>query len=1198
MSESSVQSSPLDVIAMPLRGRHLIEASAGTGKTFNITRIYLRLLLEKSYTVQQILVMTFTKAATEEIKGRIAETLREAVDLWRHAASQSSLPDSADPVFHALYAVAQGELGLAKLEAALLELDEAAVFTIHGFCNHVLSQLAFASGSPMSLTLETDTQALWEEAAADWIRIMALQPQQYALLAEAGWHVPGQFIAEFNQAIKSELEPEYCDDEAVLRQYEKGLNNLKVRFQHTFHDLYSELKIHEALISEKLILSKKGSERDERAAEWEVLLNWLEAKGISAPDKAAKEFVKGTRYARQKEVKAVLEPVKDFINTLEKELAQLDAAKQKNEQQQPLYKLVCEGFAWVRQHVANAKRRLGIVDFDDLIRLLAQKVRGGDDTLKKALRALYPVALIDEFQDTDDSQYSILSAVYPSGSDDLTLMMIGDPKQAIYGFRGGDIFTYLEAGRQADYRWVMDTNWRSVAPMVDAYNRLFYGAPVEAQARDVFGYGIRYEPVKSTEHAKAAKHPLSDPAERAALNYVVLEAEEDTPANANTLSLQLANWMSHEIQRLLSEAMMGETPLQPADIAILVRSGPEADLVKKALRQVGLGSVYLSTSTSLFASAEAADLYRVLDGIWHSEQIRRLSAALASPLMGYPHEELVAMLHDEDDDLWEDCMAEVGTLRQIWLKQGCMAVVLNLLRRRFRVTGRDTERQLTNYMHLAEVLEQQASATLQPEQLLQWLHRQVHDPQYGEEQIQRLESDARLIQIITQHGSKGLEYPVVFVPFASRYRDPVKQGTRDLTIYKYYNSETGKQTLQLGATEEVAAQVRDEGEAEAMRLLYVAITRAAHRCYLGVAPYKNNERSALGKAADVQAGESWYLPVNKVEQENGGHTRYLQAAELPAEPHSGHTVSAQASETPLALSQFKRSVEDAWRLYSFTALTRQQIAVKQTARDEETDLAVPGNEPVAGELPIRFTLEKGATAGNLLHDLLEVTDFTAPDWQSHRSMANRLSLSDDDFSALSCWMDEVLATPLCAPGLRVPLNSLSLPVTLREAEFYFPVEKANWWSISRILTAHRSAVNGDNALAVPKLSRPMLEGMMHGFIDLIFEHDGRFYVADYKSTHLGDTFTGYSFNALAHNNQHHLYDLQYLLYALALHRFLTVSKPDYDIHCHLGGVFYLYVRGMHPDNRGSEGVFYTPLAAELVLALDAAFKGETGEVAL
>ena len=329
MSESSVQSSSLDVIAMPLRGRHLIEASAGTGKTFNITRIYLRLLLEKSYTVQQILVMTFTKAATEEIKGRIAETLREAVDLWRHAASQSSLPDSADPVFHALYAIAPGEQGLAKLEAALLELDEAAVFTIHGFCNHVLSQLAFASGSPMSLTLETDTQALWEEAAADWIRIMALQPQQYALLAEAGWHVPGQFIAEFNQAIKSELEPEYCDDEAVLRQYEKGLNNLKVRFQHTFHDLYSELKIHEALISEKLILSKKGSERDERAAEWEVLLNWLEAKRIGSPDKAAKEFVKGTRYSRQKEVKAVLEPVKDFIISLEKELAQLDAAKQK-----------------------------------------------------------------------------------------------------------------------------------------------------------------------------------------------------------------------------------------------------------------------------------------------------------------------------------------------------------------------------------------------------------------------------------------------------------------------------------------------------------------------------------------------------------------------------------------------------------------------------------------------------------------------------------------------------------------------------------------------------------------------------------------------------------------------------------------------------------------------------------------------------
>ncbi len=1191
MSELTNAFQTLDVAAMPLRGRHLIEASAGTGKTFNITRIYLRLLLEKKLSIQQILVMTFTKAATEEIRGRIGETLRDAVKLWREASADAAVIETADPFFKRLYDIAPAEDGLQILEAAMLELDEASVFTIHGFCNHVLSQQAFASGSPMSLSLETDTSELWEEAAADWIRTLVTTPEKYALLTEKRWHVPASFISTFGRPLRGDLTPKFDDAASIAENYESAMALLRHQFVPPFASHRKEVQAVEPVVMGKIAGHKNEVQW---RAEWQALTDYLAAGELQVAGKPVTDALNGSRgYMKDAAAKPVLTAVKTFISGLSEALTKANTLKEKNEKLLPIHSLIAEGFSYIRRHVADAKRRLGIVDFDDLIRLLADKLDGEVGTLRAVLRQLYPVALVDEFQDTDACQYRILSAVYPKASDDFTLMMIGDPKQAIYGFRGGDIFTYLRAGDGADFRWVMDTNWRSTSSMVTAYNRVFYGAPLDDEPQDVFGYGIRYEKVNSTPHAKAAKEIFEDPAERRAMNYVVLEQNEDDPTTKPYLSRKLADWMSDEILRLLSDARLNGKPVEPADIAILVRSGSEADIVQRSLKRNNLGAVFLSTKTSLFASEEARDLYRVLDGIWHSEQLARLSAALASPLLGYEHEKLVAMLHDEDDVLWEACMAEVSALRQMWVRQGCMAVVLTLLRQHFAVTDENTERHLTNYMHLAEVMEKQASATPQPEQLLIWLHRQLEDAGDNEEHIQRLESDARLIQLITQHGSKGLEYPIVFVPFASIYKDPGRANKALMDFYQYNDPATRQQVLQLGHTEEAEALVRQEGEAEAMRLLYVAITRAAHRCYLGIADFEKAFKSSIATALGVSDTVNWHAAITRVERE-GEHTIFLPAH---ITPQATGERSEVASPPALTLSQFSGTVEDAWRLYSFTALTRQQVAVKHTQRDEEVADSVSNAEPISDTLPLRFTLEKGASAGNLLHDMLEVTDFSAPDWSETRSLANRLALSDENYDELCSWMEEVLSATLSTGSATVCMNDLPLDHTLREAEFYFPVRHANWWALSRILTAHRQQVNGDDAQPVPKISRPMLEGMMHGFIDLIFEHDGKYYVADYKSTHLGNDTAHYGFAQLARNNQHHLYDLQYLLYALALHRYLKNGLQDYQPDQHFGGVFYLYLRGMHPENTQSEGMFYTPVDVTTLNALDNAFNGEAVEVA-
>lgn len=1194
----------LNVPAMPLHGRHLIEASAGTGKTYNITRLYLRLLLEKKLPVQQILVMTFTNAATEEIRGRLADTLRDALAFW-HAVSAGTVDvGDADPVYQHLYTVCEPDVAKASLQAALLELDDAAVFTIHGFCNKVMSQLAFDSGAPMSQTLATDTREMYLDAASDWLRMQARNGEAFELLAAQGWHQPEVLLKQFERVARSDITPSVSTEEEVEASIESFRRAKAEELTPQFENIRKQLLDNEAEITDALIIKpKKADERESRQQEWEVLLQWLNENAVADPPPEVGKFINGNRYRGNDSLKALFAPLKELISEVKATVSDVQSSRSTQLSALPALALIQTGIEYIREHVRKQKQRVGVIDFDDLISALALQVRKSDSAVARQLRALYPVALIDEFQDTDANQYAILDTVYPKASDTQCLMMIGDPKQAIYGFRGGDIFTYLHAGRQADYQWVMDTNWRSVAPMVAAYNRLFYGAPVTGEPADVFGFAIRYEPVKSTPHAKAAKTPLRDPESgRRALNYVLAEPQgEAQPAKAQ-LQRQLADWVSAEIQRLLSQTALGERQLLPSDIAILVRSTPEANVIRQSLRKAGVSAVFLSDKTNLFASPQAADIYRVLDGIWHWEHTSRLSASLSSPLFGYTHQQLVNILHHEDDIAWERLIDRIQQLRKMWEQRGCMSVLLYLMQNHYHCVSDEPERALTNYLHLAEVLEREAASHARPDQLLLWLHRQISEPDTSAEQVQRLESDATLIQIVTQHGSKGLEYPVVFVPFASDYRDPAKAGQQWAPYYQYFDPESQHLQIQLGHSYPVAERVRAEGNAEAMRLLYVAVTRAAHRCYLGVAEFKQHEKSALAKALGISPDQGWQETIGRVMDEGGEHTVCLSGSEMPV--YDSNTGSEESLPETLTFTEFTATVDEAWRLYSFSALARQQIIVRQSERDAEA-ASVP-EVPVVAELPeeqavaFRFAFEKGAEAGNLLHDVLEHVDFSAPDWlQDGQEAMHRFGLTDEDKPEFTSWLQETLDTPLEAAGVR--LSDLTPSQTLREAEFYFPMVNLKWSKLASVLRVHRDSLSDiAPATTVPALHQYDLEGMMHGFIDLIFEAEGRYYVADYKSTWLGTQYCDYTQASLLRNNQHHLYDLQYLIYALALHRYLSQALPDYDPAEHFGGVYYLYLRGMHPDNESPHGVFYTSLPASLLASLDEAFGRadtvSTGEV--
>ena len=703
----------------------------------------------------------------------------------------------------------------------------------------------------------------------------------------------------------------------------------------------------------------------------------------------------------------------------------------------------------------------------------------------------------------------------------------------------------------------------------------------------------------------------------------------------------MAQWIAQEIYRLLNEAHFelrnGEAkPVKPQDIAILVKDRTEAGAIKNVLQQKGLACVYLSDRSNLFASAEAKDVLRLLNGIWHANDTSKVASNLASPLWGYSPQMLIELLYHEDDATWDRAMDKVLSLRDMWLQKGCMSVLLHLMQDSYIPHADSVERALTNYQHLAEVLEKASTTHQRPEQLLDWLNKQIHKPESDEELTLRLESDSQLIRLITQHGSKGLEYPIVFIPYATGYRDAAKNGNSTSQIFTYYDDEKQDLQMQLGQTAQAISRVQSESEAEDMRLAYVAVTRAAHRCYMGVIPLANNEKSALARALGVSGkeglGNEWSSVLRRVAEEDESHASYIDGDEF-VEVYSGFEQNEVIPQ--LTALQFTGTASEEWRLYSFSAMSRltttgtvnntekaedtnqnlPSVPVLQTIRDEEifalNTLSADGeildgmtshHQPfvemsLVTRSDLRFTLEKGASAGNLLHDILEHSDFSDPTWEeTGKELVNRFGLDEKRTPFLYAWLDEVLQTPLY-PNMQLSLSDLTLEQTLREAEFYFPMNDTQWALLKKVLTSHRQDVAvtlGAQAEVAPQLMTAKLQGMMHGFIDLIFEHEGQFFVADYKSTWLGDTLESYTPSALFDNNQHHLYDLQYLIYCLALHRYLSNTLPDYDPDIHFGGVYYLYLRGMHPENEQGEGVFYTDIPSCLLNQLDAIFASRDG----
>lgn len=1220
----------LNANTIALQGKHLIEASAGTGKTHNITRIFLRLLLERELPIEQILVMTFTKDATEEIRGRIDDFIRESLHSWDSLIVN-------DDYFKSLSAnLAKKNIGSrevkARLSQALLYIDEAAIFTIHGFCKRVLNQYAFASGISFNAQMETDTQDITLEACQDWYRVLALETenngQAFKLVTEF-WPEPSSFINQFSKALTTQNVLNVQDPE-----------NIGVEFKALVEQAIASLNAHKAMLTESLIEVKKGVEREKRQQELDVLLNWLatlSANVMGQHGKMPDAFIDGRRYARSK-VKSELIEIFTAVNVVKKQHP--DLAKQLNRAQALL--VVRKGIYHIRAEIMRKKLQANVMGFDDLISTLNDCLtHESAQVLANSIFAQFPVALIDEFQDTDPQQFSILKAIYYH-QPNAALYMIGDPKQAIYGFRGGDIFAYLSARNDCDYQWLMATNWRSSAAMITGYNRLFYGNKLSDDAVDVFGYNIPYLPVNASP--KAHEKVFSD-SEFNALQFVHFNVESETKSKdgkekavKQSYRANMAAWCANEIVRLLACPQLS---MASGDIALLVRDGTEAAAIKYALNACGLASVFMSNRANLLQSGETKHLLQVLKGILFLENDRLYTAALASPLMGFNREKLLQLQHDEQQ--WQQLKISFEKLRNEWQFKGFISMALQLMHQHFHLDVSDTDKHstnnnadriLTNLLHLFELLQGASQRHRQPQELLFWFEQQSQIDNPEVEAELRLESDENLIRIITQHGSKGMEYPVVFVPFATRHKDPLKFGNRNVTFIEYHD-ENGALHHSLDGSEEARTRMAAEAYAEAIRLLYVAVTRAEKRCYILSTAFEHYEKSPLGKTLKWSTDTDISSSLQQLAQDNPEEIA-LEVLDnyLPEESSfEERLVTKGNTEQHIEpeVAKFNGRIERDWWLSSFSALSKnlRHNGVSAPDRDNQEVALVDEQDNSYNPLlnnskALRFSLTKGAQTGNLLHDILEQTDFSAPDWQkschwplvkygaidgetgntiansadgasSGASGENELLQPNHGQELLVQWLDEVLQTPLRANS-SLSLAQLAPADTLRETEFYYPMRSASSSELTKLLTEHRNNNISSNIARKHQVHLPsyqQLKGMMHGFIDLIFQADGKYYVCDYKSSHLGDQYSDYNDLAMRHNIEKNHYDLQYLIYALALHRHLKYALADYDPEQHFGGIYYLYLRGMSSQTDQQDcGVYYRQITLAELAQLDSIFAGD------
>ncbi len=1381
---------PLKVNTFDLNSTSLIEASAGTGKTYTISNLVIRLLLGQlnkdqnssssinqgnPLSIENILIVTFTNAAASDLRARILEKIHDTRILFETVGKGASLAslDCDENLKELLenYLNSEYQQELAKKYARLLNraernIDNAPISTIHSFCNRALNQVyAFESGKAFNVQLiqEQESNALQDEAMfAVWRDLFytdKLGDKRATLLEILGTQDPtslkdtinllksvrnlnpkdGYFgYAIYNlkkQHPNNTLEKELTD---LIKAYEKIIKEL---LEGENADLLWQ--IHECFKKHTVVTESNQSPFYESVTGftdeiYALFTNIEDLKDLETED-FNKELVK-LLFASGKATKKILSKGNDNISLISRAIKDSRFKKlplEAQEFEENLYQLV-NNLEEVRDKLdLNSKTiwyvlsilcinkldslfiRDNVISNDELLRQLAivltvDKKRG--DNLAKLLRNQYPVAMIDEFQDTDPIQFEIFNKLYledkKQEQSKAVCYLIGDPKQSIYAFRNADINSYNKAKAKVEKLYTLDTNFRSSRNIIEGVNAIFEqyvpgfeARPLDCEA-DFIPSNIDFMRVNYPKEDKKLagscrfyfddEYNDDDFYKRPISNYVnTLEFENPKTKKEKTKKEQyqvaIARALACDVVKVLTHGVLDKSSdrtkkrkIKPSDIAILVKSGQESSKIQDALEEVDLKSVYFSDRSSVIGgdvktsygsseykpSCESVNIIYFMEAMCNNSNVSLVNRLLTCSLLRDNSKEIVLNTEDDNFDkeirLLHDCYLK-------WEKHGFISAFTHYLQSHDGIKSMlDTEggeRALSNYYQIAELIQSIDAKVIGPQAQLIWfksvaLESDSKNACFSEDETKKhLESEQELIKIYTVHMSKGLQYPIVFLPYFYEL-DTSKTDTK-LKVYdvnsshltllpqdenfklgykeEKYIDESGKEKTRnklvnmtltneksngkdIKSTKEIVLEASLQ---EKVRLLYVALTRAQAANFIYLNNLKGTRVKVFNRIINPKAEDGTLKAVSNLDLFKPLYKEHLKADELVVDKNEYKDYLAKEKAlnnketSSLSVNTLNAGdIDKSYTISSYSTITsgnHNHMFTEQNGENLSSDPKVQVEDSPSAEL-LQFTFTKGNIAGDFLHKqmeyLLSRTNFDKNDdgrllkfveeTTQNKKYGSLLKPYDHTFNAnFTDWLSSIVHANLGivdSNGHPLSLSCLTSDKCACELEYFMPCKQFKMDEFNLICDEfYQSEVEkfGDTIQAdLPMLKANDFKGFMKGSIDLVanFETDigNQYFLIDYKSNFLGGDFKDYSPSQMFKSIFTSRYDVQILIYSVALHRFLKTIVKDYDYEKDFGGVMYLFLRGLKKDTDSiSPGIYQIKPKFELVERLDKLF--EAGE---
>lgn len=1222
-------SSQYPVSYQPIRdiqfeGLHLIEASAGTGKTYTLSSLMVRIFLEK-YLPNQVIATTFTRAAAAELKSRIRLRLVEIQEYLEPLRSvletdiHKLVEHESDPLKQHLLQSFAPRMAYAceRLKLVIDQLDELFVGTLDSFSQKLLREFAFESGKIERAQITEDAKAytrqLIHDVLREWIQ---LQPQQVidTLYTVGGLksvdHFVGMVESSLNFSSAQFKLPEMPEIELAQRQqWQQQAQQIELSCLAEYYNLdgayYSYINgtsfrnnAFNKLFSESLPLLLKALDTPENVQVFDAYF-------ADARDAVFKFLDKLEHQKIFKKCPAdVAEGFYQHPTILQ--LQKLCHALQKTQQQFEQLQVYLKAYLCieVKKRLPQVLQQKGETTFAQQIKTLSEALKGEQgQRFAVFVQARYPLILVDEFQDTNQDQDDMLASIWrhPQRYQKGCMIMVGDRKQAIYGFRGGDMLTFLNAYQdimaKQGHEYKLIHNHRSVKQLVEVVDALF-------QRQMDFGEQVVYDPIQ----AGSRPHPA------------LIEHTQINPAPLRWLQLQegseQATQVAWKIQTLLNQAYAKQLYLDAEtqqaigedDIAVLSRSHRQLDEVQYVLERIGI-RVNRPSKRSVFDSAIAQDVGALFTALLHPYDEAKLKRALLSRLFGFDLTRLLAL--EQSAEGLSHYIQQFDDIREMWLNQGFLAAWQRCLnqfgiwQQLVATQSKDNERAVVNLRHLTDILSRRSEHVQGIQNLYHWYLKQLHSPSDREWELEHKLSNEAGVQLMTIHQSKGLEYKIVFLLGANKAFSEV-QKTLNFSTTDIQVPETGQTRTQrvvaiadknfLQQTE--LDQHQQRALAEQNRLWYVALTRASHRVYTVFEPEKGDKNKHAGLAFWKNQGASFQHPYSLDE------ALILERPQALQTQHSQQNIIISAKLLPT-----QRFYARAKTSFSYLAqhLKHKANRVDRLANidadfeqaEDELNLAELENRATAQPIAwIKQYFPKGTLAGNFLHEIFEQIDFQRPQtwreeirrrfkntyqglWsalleQYQQHFPEQENAEQQLYEWIVAWLAEVLQTPL---NHGFQLQQLVTGQYLSECPFYLALS-------DRVLAMQRvQQLFEEYGIDMPELLEAKSARYLNGSIDLVYFDGQRYHIADYKSNYLGAEQADYQQAQIAESMSLSSYWLQAALYLVALHRYLSVKLQDYDMQQHLGGASYLYLRGM--NGQVQQGYFYWKPEDEFILRLDA-----------